>query len=227
MDEKQFWYNRFENQSNRKIRNQTDNSNNVNDYVKYLLANFCTPTLLKIKPSSFVRMNMREGIKKCILLKTIETEIKQFECQYYILYENENIINLLIYNEELFLKILDCKENKQFFRTNGFEIQDNSIKEVLHTLKQRFELYYSQKAREQVIRFPHEIGIILGYPLLDVEDFVRYNGKDYQICGYWKVYHNAEEALKIFESYKRMRRYAIDLIMEGKDLNNLLLDDFT
>lgn len=38
--------------------------------------------------------------------------------------------------------------------------------------------------------FPHEMGILLGYPVEDVEGFIINNGKNELYTGYWKVYDN-------------------------------------
>lgn len=51
--------------------------------------------------------------------------------------------------------------------------------------------------------FPHEIGIFLGYPLEDVEAFIRHGGRNCKCTGCWKVYHNEEEALRRFGQFKK------------------------
>ena len=34
--------------------------------------------------------------------------------------------------------------------------------------------------------FPHEIGLVLGYPPVDVEGFIKKEGRDFLYSGYWK-----------------------------------------
>ncbi len=48
---------------------------------------------------------------------------------------------------------------------------------------------------------PHEIGIFLGYPLKDVQDYIKYAGQKYLLNGYWKVYHDPIRALQTFQNY--------------------------
>lgn len=47
--------------------------------------------------------------------------------------------------------------------------------------------------------FPHEIGIFLGYPYEDVIGFIENKGNSYLTNGYWKVYSNKDEKLKLFD----------------------------
>lgn len=50
--------------------------------------------------------------------------------------------------------------------------------------------------------FPHEIGVFLGYPLEDIEGFIRHKGKCCKCCGCWKVYGDEEAAKRIFRKYQ-------------------------
>ena len=43
------------------------------------------------------------------------------------------------------------------------------------------------------MKFPHEIGIFLGYPLADVAGFIRNKGRNCKCIGTWKVYGDAFE----------------------------------
>ena len=36
--------------------------------------------------------------------------------------------------------------------------------------------------------FPHEMGLLLGYPVEDVTGFMVHGGKNSLYSGYWKVY---------------------------------------
>lgn len=54
--------------------------------------------------------------------------------------------------------------------------------------------------------FPHEIGLFLGYPPEDVEGFRLHRGRDYKLCGCWKVYSDVEGARQCFRRYARCPR---------------------
>ncbi len=62
---------------------------------------------------------------------------------------------------------------------------------------------------------PHEIGIFLGVPLEDVESFIKHKGKNYLICGYWKVYHGLEKSIDTFEAYNQAKNKVIKLVSKG------------
>lgn len=69
--------------------------------------------------------------------------------------------------------------------------------------------------------FPHEIGLFLGYPPLDVEGFI-YNRKEKLICtGYFKVYSDKAKALKLFAQYKKCTDVYSRLVLSGRSLERL------
>lgn len=189
-------------------------------YAEYLLANFCMPTMLGLKPASLIRVDKITEKQNDRLLSAMKIQLKQFNCQYFILYENRDMLNLLIYKEELLLRTIYEKENELFFLSYGYDLQGDRIKRILADLNRKFILYYDRM--NVLIGFPHEVGILLGYPLPDVEDFIKNNGKNYILCGCWKVYHNAEEAKAIFDRYKKMQKYAVETIRKGKNLRDML-----
>ena len=64
---------------------------------------------------------------------------------------------------------------------------------------------------------PHEIGIFLGIPRGDVEGFIKNQGKNYLLNGYWKVYTGLDRAIELFRSYDASRyMYLNKLINSSK-----------
>ena len=53
--------------------------------------------------------------------------------------------------------------------------------------------------------FPHEIGLFLGYPPADVAGFLKNDGKDCKLCGFWKVYGDVDGATRQFVAFRRCR----------------------
>ena len=66
--------------------------------------------------------------------------------------------------------------------------------------------------------FPHEIGAFLGYPVGDIRGFISNSGKNCLLCGYWKVYENAEKAQRTFDEYDRCRDILFDRLNHGLSL---------
>lgn len=70
-------------------------------------------------------------------------------------------------------------------------------------------------------KFPHEIGIFLGYPLGDVLGFIRNAGKNCKFTGCWKVYCNECEAAKTFARFKKCSSMYAQLWNRGKSVLQL------
>ncbi len=69
--------------------------------------------------------------------------------------------------------------------------------------------------------FPHEIGLFLGYPPEDVEGFICNKGKNCNLCRYWKVYKNTDDAMLKFAKYDKCRAIYKKLWREGRDILKL------
>jgi hypothetical protein len=70
--------------------------------------------------------------------------------------------------------------------------------------------------------FPHEMGLLLGYPIEDVTGFIKYNGEHSLYTGYWKVYENKEEKLRLFESYENAKESLIQLLYRGLSMVEIM-----
>ena len=66
--------------------------------------------------------------------------------------------------------------------------------------------------------FPHEIGVLLGYPAEDVKGFVVNEGKNYLYSGYWKVYGDLSEAKQLFYKFDRAK----ELVSQGIGIRNVI-----
>ena len=71
-------------------------------------------------------------------------------------------------------------------------------------------------------QFPHEIGIFLGYPSEDVIGFMENKGENYKLCGYWKVYGDAEQAKRTFINYDKCRDFLCNKLNQGYDIYQAL-----
>lgn len=69
--------------------------------------------------------------------------------------------------------------------------------------------------------FPHEIGLFLGYPPLDVKGFIENKEGTCKCVGTWKVYSDEEKAIKTFERYKKCTDVYSRLYADGKPIEKL------
>ena len=67
----------------------------------------------------------------------------------------------------------------------------------------------------------HEIGLFLGYPLEDVQGFIENCGKNYRLCGCWKVYGDPQAALRCFARYEKCARVYLQCYQNGHSLSRL------
>lgn len=71
-------------------------------------------------------------------------------------------------------------------------------------------------------QFPHEMGLLLGYPIEDVRGFIEHNGCGCLYSGYWKVYRNVPLKKKMFEDFEKAKESVIQLLAEDIDMRLIL-----
>ena len=130
------------------------------------------------------------------------------------LYTGKNDSVSIIFNREKLEKSLLDEENREFIKQYGYE--DFSVNSVIEKLAGRYTEFKEGRAE-----FPHEMGIVLGYPLEDVSGFIENNGKNYLYSGYWKVYKNAEEKIQLFKIYKDIKKYFVEQIENGRQIHQI------
>ena len=129
--------------------------------------------------------------------------------------EDRGRSTFMVYREKALEKWLLKKSNQLYLKESG--LAGCSLAEVLTTVKLRYQCYAGKKGQ-----YPHEIGILLGYPAEDVKGFVVNNGRNYLDSGYWKIYSNPAEKRELFHEFDKARMRIMELLMTGKDLNTLI-----
>lgn len=69
--------------------------------------------------------------------------------------------------------------------------------------------------------FPHEIGLVLGYPPADVAGFIEHKGTDFLACGGWKAYSKPHEALDAFQRNRQCAEEYREFYAQGAPLEAL------
>ncbi|MRS01800.1 DUF3793 family protein [bacterium] len=62
---------------------------------------------------------------------------------------------------------------------------------------------------------PHEIGLILGYPLKDVAGFMGLSRREFSCQGPWKIYGDPGESLMLAETHRQCRRRMAGRLVSG------------
>ena len=118
---------------------------------------------------------------------------------------------ILVYREDRLARCLARPAAVRLLVQAGYPV--GTVEELLDHLSRRM-------ARRQGT-FPHEIGLFLDYPPVDVIGFLRHGGKGCKLCGHWKVYGDAESARRQFQRYDRCRAALTQRIRQGYSLAQL------
>lgn len=118
---------------------------------------------------------------------------------------------LLLYRYDGLKRHLENPKVSDFLRSCGYE--DMSVAAVIMKLRDRYAWYVRSQQE-----FPHELGIILEYPVEDVKGFIDNRGKNFLMEKYWKVYHNRERASALFARYDEAREKAMEEAVAGYPL---------
>ena len=68
--------------------------------------------------------------------------------------------------------------------------------------------------------FPHEVGLLLGYPPADVDGFMH-RKDSFKLCGLWKVYDDVESAVRQFARCRHCTKVYLDCFSRGFTLDRL------
>ncbi|MBQ9448874.1 MAG: DUF3793 family protein [Acholeplasmatales bacterium] len=172
--------------------------------LEKLLAIHSSPALCGIKPSNLISIDFDESIYE----ELEELNRKHPKLCFYILKKENDKLLILVYRKNVFEKTLSNDECVNYLNDIGYDV--SSIDNMLEDLKNR--LYKDE--------FPHEIGVFLGYDLDDIKSFVE--GEKCIYVGYWKVYSNLDEKLKIFNKYTRCRDCVMNLVNKGFPIENFM-----
>ena len=178
--------------------------------VSNLIAH-CAPTLAGIKTANLFtyRFASREILIRDVLVANMKLNSKGVFVE--ILRMNR-CAQILVYRLSRLAADLAQDATQEFLETYGY--RTNSIDDCIAHLKERLLSPHG---------FPHEVGLFLGYPLPDVIDFIKHQGRNSKCTGFWQVYHDECEAEKIFEKYRRCKAVYSRLFLQGKPIECLIV----
>ncbi|MDR1193082.1 MAG: DUF3793 family protein [Peptococcaceae bacterium] len=176
-----------------------------------LLAVHCGPTFAGIKPACLFSCEKRHCPVYPASIWEYGRLFQSRKIHFEILGERAERFLLLVYHRDKLSAQLAGAGQQAILRRQGYPATADLPAALAH-LKKRVA------GQED---FPHEIGIFLGYPPADVAGFQENRGKNYLLCGYWKVYANAGEAKSMFERYDRCRETIARRLSAGLSIAQL------
>lgn len=168
----------------------------------------CAPLLTGMKISNLLTVGRSKRAAVLELFK--ETAVS---CC--ILYESSEKTTFLLYIRPALEAYLSRPEVKVLMERFGYRGWD--LEEILSLVSIKYEEHM-----EDCAGFPHEIGLLLGYPAKDETGFIENNGKNFLYIGYWKVYSDLSECKRIFQSYNHAREHIIHMVSRGMKIDAIL-----
>jgi hypothetical protein len=152
-----------------------------------IIVNYCGPVLMGCKPAALFTLQSQSAFAclSALLPKRLSLMV---------LRKKGGRLLVLLFRKEKLEKTLLNESAGTVLAGMGYPT-GGSVLILLKYLKKQFESS----------EFPHEIGLFLGYPVEDVLGFVRHKGRNYKLCGYWKVYGDVEQAKLRFRQYDACR----------------------
>jgi hypothetical protein len=154
-------------------------------------------------PCAPVIMHCRAACSLSVMHKSKE-QMEVFSCFLHLILCNQLLILplvstedftvYLIYREDMLLEKVSDERAKLLL--DRFDYPHGSLSEIVSRLSVRLgEYFYDDEV------FPHELGVFLGFPMEDILEYIKEDGKNPLITGYWKVYQNAQNAMKEFSNF--------------------------
>lgn len=176
------------------------------------LATLCAPTLAGLKPASLFRYQPAPGRDAVTMAQAWNRELapRGVAVRVLKLCPATGAVLVYVYRPARVAQILQRGEVLRFLQREGY--RPAGPEGLLEQLSDRLCCEGE---------FPHEIGVFLGYPLADVIGFIENRGKNFALCGYWKVYTDPEAAQAQFARYKKCERIYARCYQNGTPIQRL------
>lgn len=174
------------------------------------LVRFCAPTLAGMKVGNLFTVDFTDAAALHAEVARKNARLNGRGIYVRILRMDATTALIYVYRKSQLEKALQSAEIQAFLARFGYPAFD--IPTVLATIRQHL----------QTCNFPHEIGVILGYPLHDIQAFISDTENKSCYVGCWKAYSNPEYARMIFEKYQKCTRiYLQEFSKEHVDIIKL------
>jgi hypothetical protein len=164
----------------------------VQNKFEKLLVEHCAPTLAGIKPGNLFQYTAENAENINDIIGFWNNRLRDKGVSICLIKEKSTGGLIYVYRPGLLTTLLSDKSISSFLDKQGYATcydTDTYISQLKDHICSSFS-------------FPHEIGIFLGYPLHDVQGFIENNGKNFSLCGQWKVYEEPQLAERMFACYK-------------------------
>lgn len=174
-----------------------------------LMIHYSAPSFCGIKPA-----NMFSVSKEVFCRKEYENWEERFSLHglesFFIELSGTRIL-MFVYNKSWTERILSVPYVKKYLEGKGYDYSGR--KDFFSMLKTRLDSSSD---------FPHEIGIVLGYPVEDVIAFEKCSGKNCKYCGAWKCYSDVDNARNCENRFRECSRLCSRWFDEGCSVTQIV-----
>lgn len=168
----------------------------------------CAPVIAGLKISNLLIVQEE-------YLETLKNMLESTQLSYEILLKRKGQITFLIYKEDEVKNYLAKGKVKELLKRLGYA--SGSLKQLIEGVKKGYAFYMEKNSS-----FPHEMGLLLGYPPEDVQGFIENQGRNFLYAGYWKVYENLPAKLRIFQKYEQAGERILQMIAWGVSVRDII-----
>lgn len=177
-------------------------------FVETKMALQCAPVITGIKVSNLLIVASEDET-------AVRTILRKTGIIHYRLLRQGGKTTFLLFRKSQLAYQLQDPNVQHILKANGYS--DMSLGGILRTFQCRFATY-----RNQGEGFPHEVGLLLGYPVEDVQGFIDNKGQNALYSGYWKVYQNVEDKVRLFDAYEDAKEQLILLLSNGHSMQSIV-----
>lgn len=169
--------------------------------IEMQIAFHCAPLIAGLKLSNLLMLQSEELDRGTSILK-------RAGISYFVVAVTNGKVAVLLFDRQRLESYLRKEEVWKIFQDMGY--QNYAMGKVLYSFRQRYEGYLLWNQE-----FPHEMGLLLGYPIEDVKGFILNEGENCLYTGYWKVYEDLPEKMIVFRQFEKARDMLIGLLSNG------------
>lgn len=168
----------------------------------------CAPLITGLKISNLLIIPKEN-------LHQVQTLLKRTQFSYCILGTMEKKATLLLFRKDELEEYLSQQPVNSFFRKMGYD--SVVLADLFPIFRSRYMDYIQGNGD-----FPHEMGLLLGYPIADVEGFIENQGRDFLYAGCWKVYENVSEKIRLFQQFEASKERLLQLVALGVKMIDII-----
>lgn len=176
--------------------------------VETQIALQCAPVIAGVKISNLLIVPDSKASQARKLLENTDILCKE-------LLTTETQTTFLVYKQEKVERYLERKKVRNLLQQLGYNSWN--INSLLEKIGEKYQSYMKHGGV-----FPHEMGLLLGYPAEDVTGFIEHKGKNFLYSGYWKVYKNLPAKKKLFCQYEQAKETILQLMCCGVSIIDII-----